>query len=109
MQSRLFDAYMDNGKSVLEFGHTCLVIRDGLVHKQLAVFNVSVDSDLWDGHGMNQTADRVDLFLGFLQKYIPFAASAPRTPEQVQMQAAPAAPLRVLPGKPEAEQRQQKF
>lgn len=71
----LTKAYQDPKTKLLEFGKTCLVIRPGLVRNQLAVFNVSMDADLWDGHGINQTEERADTFLRFLQKFIPFAAT----------------------------------
>jgi hypothetical protein len=75
------NAAYEAGAPILQFGKTCLVAQDGLLRKQLAVFNVAVDPALWDGHGIEQDDTRVDLFLGFLQKYIPFVAEAPRPEE----------------------------
>jgi len=103
-QERLSETYADNSRSVLEFGHTCLIARGKLVRKQLAVFNVSVDSTLWDGHSLNQTEDRLELFQGFLQKFILFAASTPQGEEEVSSEA-----LRVHPAKPRAVLREHKF
>ncbi|MGQ0620743.1 MAG: hypothetical protein ACT4QA_12620 [Panacagrimonas sp.] len=74
-QRTMAEAYQDPKTKLLEFGKTCLVIRPGLVRNQHAVFNVSMDADVWDGHGIDQTEERADIFLGFLQKFIPSAAT----------------------------------
>ncbi len=73
-QTQLMNEY-ENHADVLNFGETCLVKQGGLVNDQLAVFNVAMDSDIWDGHTIEQTEDRRKLILGFLEHFVPFAAT----------------------------------
>gem|GEM_PF-5332544 len=80
------DAYSQTDYDHLDFGETCLVVADPvfgsdvpgfdkklnrLKPRQLAVFNVKVNQQIWDGHGLEQK-DRMNTFLRFLEQFIPF-------------------------------------
>jgi hypothetical protein len=72
----------------LNFGETCLVVADPefsrsvkgfdknltpLNKKQLPIFNVKVDKQIWDGHALDQDENHMHKFLQFLEKFIPFS------------------------------------
>lgn len=80
------DTYSQTDHDHLDFGETCLVVADPvfggyvpgfdkkltrLKSRQLAVFNVKVNQQIWDGHGLNQKDPMT--FLLFLKQFIPFS------------------------------------
>lgn len=80
--------YSQKNYTHLDFGRTCLVVADPIFasdvpgfdkkitplrYRQLAVFNVKVSDQIWDGHGLEQTEERKDIFLSFLGQFIPFS------------------------------------
>lgn len=81
------DAYSQTDYDHLDFGETCLVVADPLFGsdvpgfdkkltrlkpRQMAVFNVKVNQQIWDGHGLEQ-GNRMNTFLHFLKQFIPFS------------------------------------
>lgn len=91
IQKKLQYTYSNKKYDYLDFGETCLVVADPkyinsetgpdlvpgfeknlerLEKQQLAIFNVKVNKEIWDGHGLEENNK---MFLTFLKKFIPFS------------------------------------